>query len=571
MNSSFPLCWPDDSISVLVIDDDEFLNATYANFFSAKGASVVACCSLADATEIIQQSESIFDAIVLDNQLGDGDGVSLLPLLGQKQASAAVIMVSANDVAEFLVASFHAGIDDYMVKPINLDLLWLKITRSVSQQRLKALAQHQQLELVHWVSEEQQQQELAKHLFDNMFNELSQPNPAVYAWLKPQAIFSGDAVLRYQGQDGSWYFMLADAMGHGLAPAISLMPMLQCFQAMSHKALPLSSIVFELNSNLNRLLPDDRFVAAVLVKVSPWSKQLEIWNGGMPAVLLIGRDGKLVSQVVSKHMALGIMSNSQIAVMPELYELSNVAGFVLHSDGLTETPMANGSVLNVDSIVSLLQSNAAEPFKEVAAIFTPLACPDDISLCWIDCDKLLAPPADNVMLAHQVQNSFSASFTMTGQAIVNADIPARVTDLLRAQNFPPLFLQQVFTVCTELFVNAFEHGVLALDSAVKEVNDSFVTYYEQKEQRITHLTENDFIDIKIQWLAHDNELTIHVVDSGAGFAKELDDITEAQFSGRGIAIINQLCKQLEILPPGNNFKATISSAKNGKQICGVGY
>ena len=138
------------------------------------------------------------------------------------------------------------------------------------------------------IEQEQQQQLLAKHLFDTMFLQIHQQHPAIHVWMQPSGVFSGDAVLRRQANDGSWYFIMADAMGHGLAPAVSLMPLMQHFQMLVSKSLPLANIVFDLNGMLNSLLPPDRFVAALLMRIDPWRSELEVWNADL-TMLKCGR------------------------------------------------------------------------------------------------------------------------------------------------------------------------------------------------------------------------------------------------------------------------------------------
>lgn len=541
-------------LKVLIVEDDFVFNAFYKNFLQLKDADVTSCFSLAEARVIIHQANFNFDVVILDNQLTDGEGITLLPELKALNILAAVIMASGNDDPEFFLNAFNAGIHDYIVKPVNLDLLWIKILNAVSQRQLKQLADEQRLKLEDWVENERHQQNLAKHLFESMFYDLNQKNKAIFAWVKSHDLFSGDAILRCQGSDGSWYFMLADAMGHGLAPAISLMPMLQKFQQLALKAIPLSNIVFEINEVLNRLLPDDRFVAGILLRISPWKNEVEVWNGGMPSVVCLDQQGQLVAKINSSHMALGILNSTQITVALQSLSLTDIAYIYFHSDGLTETPLADSSYIEADQISQLISFNAEKPLHKIVDIFQCIKADDDISLCLIDVKALLAQFSEDAVF--KVENGeLYAEFTLRGKALTQTDLPSRAVDLLRAQHVPLTALQRLFTVLTELFVNALEHGVLQLDSELKAAPDGFLTYYEEKERRLQGIDDSHSVLLKLHWTANENKLSAQIQDSGKGFTKlGQRDGQNTNPYGRGLALVNQLTNHFDVIAPGNCYR-----------------
>jgi hypothetical protein len=117
----------------------------------------------------------------------------------------------------------------------------------------------------------------------------------------------------------------------------------------------------------------------------------------------------------------------------------------------------------------------------------------------------------------------------------------------------------LFTILTELYVNALDHGVLQLDSKLKQGEDGFTNYFHQREQRLHALTEGRIqIGLRIHKLHQSGYMVIEVEDSGRGF-----DITQVLpkevpgtvYSGRGILLVRSLCKQLNYTPPGNKAEA----------------
>ena len=133
-----------------------------------------------------------------------------------------------------------------------------------------------------------------------------------------------------------------------------------------------------------------------------------------------------------------------------------------------------------------------------------------------------------------------------------------VTGFLKVQNFPIEFVQRVFTVVTELYINALEHGVLGLDSKMKSGDDGFIHFYEEKEKRLQQLNEQQFIAFDMQWLAEREWLQMCITDSGNGFTHSNHSVaTSGNTFGRGLTFIETLTSNLEIIPPGNSLRLTM--------------
>ncbi len=549
---------------ILVVEDDPMFNLFYTRFLSEKGARVSSCLSLAEARNVLQTEGAGIDAIILDNQLTDGDGIELLPELNSSGIRAPVIMVSGNESPEFLLQAFASGIHDYMVKPVSLDLLWLKINNALHQQFLENLSERQQAELEHWIAQEKQEQLLARHLFEHMFSDLNQRHESVSAWLKPHGIFSGDAILRCQGRDGSWYFLLADAMGHGLAPAISLLPVMQDFHAMADKTWSLDTIAFELNALLGRILPDDRFVAAVMIHVIPWQREIRIWNGGMPAVILLDEQRQAIQFARSDNMALGILGSHRMNVRPQVFSLDEVRFFAMYSDGLTDSQTQSGELLNEQHIAQMVQLSD-KPTDNIRQLFEQQSVQDDISFCMVDAHRLLQEERSDATLPLSLTGRVQASATFSGKTIIAADLPSRVISFLENQHAPAELRRKVFTVVSELFSNGYEHGILGLDSRIKNEDDGFMQYAAMLAAGAESLTENDQVRLDLCWCPENGTLKLTLQDSGPGFFSSSADVaTDTMLAhGRGMTLIHQLADQVEMVAPGNCFHVVMSDRGRG--------
>lgn len=547
-------------MDILIVEDDLLFNHFYSMFFQSKGVNVVSTYSIAEARDILKSS-ALFDAIVLDNQLTDGEGLQLVPALIEKYPDAAILMVSANDSADFFLQAYASGLDDYAVKPVNVDLLWVKICRAVEVRRLQRVSRQQQAELAYWVAQEQQEQALAGHVLATLTQRLQQMPPYIQAKTKPSSSFSGDILLQQQGQDGSQYLLLADAMGHGLAAAISLMPVLEVFQSMSQKSLPLSNIVFELNKKLNRQLPADRFVAAIFLRLDPRAAELEVWNGGMPPLLLVDTTQQSFSKAESKNMALGILNEQQIDVTVEKFKWVTGSYVIGFTDGLTDADFVSYGQFSVDRVAESWLEQPERAFQHFEQFIDALTNPvDDITIFSIHFDQYLDSISSATHAHEQKDGRLCLDFKTIGSALSQVDAPLQIVQTFSAYGMPQNLANVLFSVLTELYLNSLEHGVLKLDSTIKQEEDGFINYYQLREQRLLSLTSGDFISLNIDWSMDDNSIRINVIDSGKGFnyqAVHEQRSTEQIFYGRGINMIYSLCAEVNFKGCGNEVQAVI--------------
>jgi len=115
----------------------------------------------------------------------------------------------------------------------------------------------------------------------------------------------------------------------------------------------------------------------------------------------------------------------------------------------------------------------------------------------------------------------------------------------------------------ELFSNAFEHGVLGLKSELKRSSDGFMQYYQERETRLAGLSEG-YVIIHMQHHGdgRSGRLVLTVEDSGPGFnfapvLEEQKESASAQYCGRGIPLVSQICETLEYQGRGNIVEAVI--------------
>lgn len=553
---------------VLVVDDDEMLNLLLCSFLNSKGLEALSATSLCDAREILQR-DSTLDVIILDYLLGDGVGMDLLmpDAVTAHVNFPPVIMISTNDEAGFLERCFNGGVNDYLIKPINLSLLALKVEALIKSVGMQRLIQTQKEALENFKAEAEREEQIAKFTYEYLLRQNSYNYQGVDVWLKSFSAFSGDMALVKKSPSGNLYFILADATGHGLAAAITILPVVTIFNSMVSKGFHLQKIVSEINRKLVTDTPADRFVAAVVIEINPFKRTFHIWNGGMPAVLWVNQ-GQVNHQFRSTHMALGILNENMFDASVTTIDLPEDGFIFAYSDGLTEQENAQYEAFSGARLINTIAQQPPKLLHELAQrLFAHAGTQnysDDVSACIIQPDLVFNDLSDAAaQINHQlpsIMHAFEWSVKLSGHQLERCEIPPLCSHFLDQVGVDQYLCQKIFSVLAEMVSNALDYGVLGLSSSIKENSNGFIQYFYQREERLKALTDNDFIKISIYWQPAKTEgrIVVEVEDSGAGyeFVETLNDL-EPRYPGRGSELIRQLAESVEIIAPGNKIRASI--------------
>lgn len=116
-----------DLYRVLVIEDDADTRTNLCDILELDGY-LVATVGTAEATFRLDNLNE-FAAIVLDRRLPDGTAAELLPQLRQAAPSAAIIIITGYADLDSTIAALRDGAADYILKPVNPDLLRASLSR----------------------------------------------------------------------------------------------------------------------------------------------------------------------------------------------------------------------------------------------------------------------------------------------------------------------------------------------------------------------------------------------------------------------------------------------------------
>ncbi len=116
-----------ESLSVLIVDDDEFLASTFQMLLEDSGFDVDIACSGNEA--MLKTSQKQYELAILDYKLPDVPGSQLSRMLKEKNEGLNVVMLTGH--VEAIEGNVDFGNDEVLMKPISPDEL-LKITEKLS-------------------------------------------------------------------------------------------------------------------------------------------------------------------------------------------------------------------------------------------------------------------------------------------------------------------------------------------------------------------------------------------------------------------------------------------------------
>ena len=121
---------------ILVVENDRELNRSVCAFLEQRGYEALGCLGAEEAYDALYRG--VFDLIISDIMMPKIDGFELVKTVRALNENIPILFMTARDDLDAKQRGFRAGIDDYMVKPIDLDELYLRIGALLRRARIAA-------------------------------------------------------------------------------------------------------------------------------------------------------------------------------------------------------------------------------------------------------------------------------------------------------------------------------------------------------------------------------------------------------------------------------------------------
>lgn len=127
---------------ILVVEDDRELNKTVCSFLSKNGYEAIGCLMANEAYDALY--ENTVDIIISDIMMPKIDGFEFARTVRELNENIPILFMTARDDMAAKQKGYRLGVDDYMVKPIDLEELLLRIGALL---RRAKIASSRQIEL----------------------------------------------------------------------------------------------------------------------------------------------------------------------------------------------------------------------------------------------------------------------------------------------------------------------------------------------------------------------------------------------------------------------------------------
>jgi len=565
-------------MKILVVDDTEAILLLISRFVEALGHHAILARNGLEAVEQCRLEQP--DLVLMDVMMPIMSGPEAAILIKEESGERWVPIVFVTGIGEenALADAIERGADDYINKPVNFRVLEAKLKAFNRTLELNRKVREQSERLADYYENAEEEKRVVRHLMEQLVNSERLSDPQLQYLLSPAESLSGDLIASARTPGQALHVMLADGIGHGLTAALNVLPLTQPFYSMTEKGYAIGDILLEMNEKVRQVLPVGRFVCVTLISIDEAAACIEVWNGGMPTVFLLNEFGDVISECRSKNLPLGIVPSHSMDFSPDRF-YSNGSGYVVaYSDGLVEARNISGEEFGVQRLLELLKKpveiKPIDFFKDEFADFLKQEKHhDDVSL-------VLASFGSSTQREQRIASVLSADMSqlLTVDFATRSENNWRYTLVLTAAElkyvntipFMMTFVKEikslagshsdVFLILTELFLNAVDHGLLGMDSKIKQDPEGMEYYLTERMHRLQALQEGRIeIDLMGVVLRGQEVLRIRVKDSGPGFnwSKTYGD-TESEkplFSfGRGISLVKALALRVNYIGIGNEVE-----------------
>ncbi len=560
-------------LTVLVADDTDTDRLILESIVKKEGHRVI---SAKDGVEAVAAFEAEHPDIVLLDALmpkldGFGAARQIKALAGE--ALVPIIFLTSLTDTESLVQCLDAGGDDFLSKPYNRFILQAKIKAFNRMREMHATMLTQRDQIFLHNEHLLQEQTVAKQVFDNIAHSGCLDSANVKYYLSPLAVFNGDVLVAAMRPSGSMLVLLGDFTGHGLPAAIGAMPLASTFYGMANKGFSLRDILREINQKLKDILPVGVFCCASIMDINFRKQRIQVWNGGLPDCFLYRAEDGSIEKVASNHLPLGVVGDKDFKDDCQHFSLDHGDRFFMWSDGIHEARDAQGEMYGEERLIKAFEDNenADKLFDEVMgsvhSFIDQSEKDDDLSLIEIIMDapdSVSSKSSVNAASSRRGLRGWTLDFEVKPDSFAYFDpLPLLLNVLVEVPGLR-LYTGSLYTILSELYSNALEHGVLGLDSSLKSSPEGFSAYYDQRAKKLDDISSG-FVKFRLEHRADDEKGTLIIVvsDSGNGFDyannRALNTVSgktvDAEgYCGRGIGLIGTLCDSISYSGIGNEVE-----------------
>jgi sigma-B regulation protein RsbU (phosphoserine phosphatase) len=331
--TSEPVAAMETGAQILIVDDDAASRKLLARMLSSAGYICRETDNATDALDLVHREQPTL--LLLDLKMPGIDGAEALKRLraDPNPAIAQMPVIMLTGYGESEVQCLNAGANDFVIKPINAEVLRARIETQLRLHWLRAQLQQQNQELEAWRRDLERDLAAARLTQQALIpqNTPTLPGWEIAACYRPLIEVGGDIYGWLPIKHNRWLFWIADATGHGAAAALmTTLAKLLFHHGHAEHERP-AAIMQAVNNDLRGIFGGRSFMSAMCVALDPKSGQASVVGAGHPP-LLVTRFGRGTEAIAASAPPLGLVEQSNFT--ETALELNPGDAFTLYTDGL---------------------------------------------------------------------------------------------------------------------------------------------------------------------------------------------------------------------------------------------
>jgi len=190
------------------------------------------------------------------------------------------------------------------------------------------------------------------------------PRFDVAGWNRPAEQTGGDCFSFFPLDNGRLLFLVADASGHGIGPALVVTQCRAMVRALSDQVGDLPAMVERLNRLLTADLSSGRFVTACTGVLDSRNNLLNYISAGHGPLLFYRAATQQVEILGSTGLPMAIMEDAEYRP-PTVIEFGPDDMFCLMTDGFTEWARPDGELYGEQRLIDVIHSQSLQPAEAI--------------------------------------------------------------------------------------------------------------------------------------------------------------------------------------------------------------
>lgn len=342
----------------------------------------------------------------------------------------------------------------------------------------------------------------------------------------PLDVVSGDAYTARRIDENRTFYLLVDGMGKGLSASLSAMIMTSFVNHLIDKMLEFDSFSLDmlLKESIDYIKPillDEEALAIDYILIDNYYNTLLYAKFAMPAFLLQNRDGSII-KIKSNNPPL---SKWQSHFTIDKYDIKKIDKFLFYTDGVVENGVNTGKETYSQHIEEDFHNSFTREELKLKIFEKLTAQEDDLTLVFINKLSL-----SNILVE---QKSFETSLSAIDEANEwYSQLWSTFSD-----NIKDSYSANV--VFTELYMNAYEHGNLAINTLQKHKMIEEDIYYDSLLEEEKSCDKKIHVSVYKMQTPTSSYIITYIRDEGKGFDTQiLSQIfrNSQTFNGRGVFV-----------------------------------